>query len=816
MEERQILESWKEIAAYLNRSVMTCHRWEEELGLPIHRLDGTPKAHVFAYTDELDRWKAEKMHEHEAEAEAKAKPEAEAAARSQDRRKAKIWKILGVGTAGLLAVAAAAYFLLVPRPLLPLPDDKPSLAIVQFENAADDASLEPWTTALPDLLITDLAQSRYVTVLGVTDTYRKLHEVKLAEAARFSDDDLKKFAAIGKVDHIAAGSLKKTGREFSVEIAVHNVKTGEIGPTFGAAFRSEREIFAVADKLTRDIKLALGLESRYISRDIDRKVEDISTSSPQAFRFFSEGYRLAGIAKYQESVAVLQKAAESDPDFALAYKYLYRACQNSMRREDEQKYIRKAVELADRLSERERGQLLVLFYEGYEKDEDKRRESLETLWRFYPDDWFGGNRLLTELIGLEEWDKALPVAQQAQRANRTDWPICGKLIQCYENLGRIEDAEKTLNAYMKENPNPQYLDAILTFRAWFSIRRGRLDEALETVETIMSRYQDHPSQMMLKGDVYLYRDEFEKAEKEFQKALAQSEPNIRLEALMLARDLSLVQGKVGAGIAHLETCLEELEKIQNAAGKKAMPESILLGRKNALRLELAYLYRLANRIPEALEEIETSLKENEKPKGSEESSPPLELRYMEALLTLDSGRMEEFETKAAKIKEQIEKAGRPRQMRVYNHLLGHRELKTGNFNEAIEYFSKAVDMLSVPGSGVLSSGPDPRYFYYLAEAYSQFGRGGDVWRALPLYEKVTLPVVNRLHSGDLYVRSFYRIAKIHEIRFQNPRNTTEEREASRAKAVENYRKFLDLWKDADPIFPEVEDARQRLAGLLAD
>jgi hypothetical protein len=36
---------------------------------------------------------------------------------------------------------------------------------------------------------------------------------------------------------------------------------------------------------------------------------------------------------------------------------------------------------------------------------------------------------------------------------------------------------------------------------------------------------------------------------------------------------------------------------------------------------------------------------------------------------------------------------------------------------------------------------------------------------------------------------------------------------AKGKAIYNYKKFLDLWKDADPCIAEVEDAKKRLAGL---
>jgi hypothetical protein len=53
---RQILNGWKEISSYIERSVRTVQRWEAGLGLPVYRPALKDRSAVVAFSDELDRW----------------------------------------------------------------------------------------------------------------------------------------------------------------------------------------------------------------------------------------------------------------------------------------------------------------------------------------------------------------------------------------------------------------------------------------------------------------------------------------------------------------------------------------------------------------------------------------------------------------------------------------------------------------------------------------------------------------------------------------------------------------------------------------
>lgn len=56
MQDKRILNSWKEISQHLGRGVRTAQRYEEKLGLPVHRPAGKERSAVVGFSDEIDRW----------------------------------------------------------------------------------------------------------------------------------------------------------------------------------------------------------------------------------------------------------------------------------------------------------------------------------------------------------------------------------------------------------------------------------------------------------------------------------------------------------------------------------------------------------------------------------------------------------------------------------------------------------------------------------------------------------------------------------------------------------------------------------------
>lgn len=54
--KKDILQGWKDIAAYVARDVRTVKRWEKQRGLPVRRMPGAGRANVYALIPDLDSW----------------------------------------------------------------------------------------------------------------------------------------------------------------------------------------------------------------------------------------------------------------------------------------------------------------------------------------------------------------------------------------------------------------------------------------------------------------------------------------------------------------------------------------------------------------------------------------------------------------------------------------------------------------------------------------------------------------------------------------------------------------------------------------
>jgi len=82
-----------------------------------------------------------------------------------------------------------------------------------------------------------------------------------------------------------------------------------------------------------------------------------------------------------------------------------------------------------------------------------------------------------------------------------------------------------------------------------------------------------------------------------------------------------------------------------------------------------------------------------------------------------------------------------------------------------------------------------------------FQHKGELDQAISEYEGLVTFDPGSKDRRLIHPKSHYRLAKLYE------------QKGWKGKAIEQYEKFLDLWKDADPGIAEVEDARKRLADL---
>ena len=655
------------------------------------------------------------------------------------------------------------------------PSDKPSLAVMYFKNNTGDKNYDHWRSALSDLLISDLAQSKYIRVMGGDKLYNILEQLDLLDADSYSSEDLEKIASRGGINHILLGNLTKAGENFRINTTLQEADTGELIGSESVDGIGEASIISMVDELTTRIKRNFKLSDAQIESDIDRHIGEVTTRSSEAYKYYHEGIKYDMKGDYPKVIEYMEKAVAVDPDFASAYHAMSWAYGNQGYRSERNKFLTKAMELSDRLSDREK----YIIQGGYylrksEKTYDKAIEALEKLLELYPEDLSAHNDLGILHLRLGEWDKAIESYEACLKYGGKDIVFFGGLAGSYRRKGLFDKARQVLEQYLNNVSDTANIRGRLAYN--YRIQ-GKYELALAELEKALSLNPTRWQSIRSKGDTYFYMGDLKRAEEEYKKLQERKEPIVYAWSRERLAFLYLLQGR-----------FKEFRKIV----QEGLERAERLGQRTWIRgaaFDLSDVeIRLGNpdRALELLNKIWKSAVEDEA-FGSQRTA-----LFLMGLAYLEMKSIDEAQKTADRLKEMIEQAMNKKLISAYYVLMGAIEFNKNNYSKAIEFYKKAIPLLSATSSSHLPIANGMGLAYYKA---------GDLENARQEYERVISFTTGRRVFGDLYAKSFYMLGLINE------------QQDNRSKAIENYEKFLDLWKNADPGITEVDDARKRLAGL---
>jgi eukaryotic-like serine/threonine-protein kinase len=437
-----------------------------------------------------------------------------AAAKAEARTiTARRWKVIVPAAIAVVALATCSYFYFRRTPKL---TDKDTIVLADFTNTTGD---QVFDGALRQGLAVQLEQSPFLSLVSPQQIEQTLRLMGQAPGARLTPEIARDLCQrVGSKAYIG-GSIANLGNDYVIGLNAVNCATGDsLAQEQMQAMGKEKVLDALGRGATK-LREKLG-ESLSTVQKLDTPIEQATTPSLEALQAFSLGWR-ASWEKSDDPAAVplFQRAIRLDPNFAMAYLSLGVSYFNLGETRLGAENTRKAYELRERLSEREK-----LFIEAFYNilvtgDLEKARQVIELWAQTYPRDFevpvsLGG---IYEILG--QYDKALVEFREALRLDASGLNYAN-LVGGYLFLNRLEEAGATANeAQLKKLDSPLlhsylYLLAFLQNDAAGMLQQVAWSAGKPGVEDVLLAFE---------ADTAAYAGRLEKARDFFRRAVASAE-----------------------------------------------------------------------------------------------------------------------------------------------------------------------------------------------------------------------------------------------------------------------------------------------------
>lgn len=331
-----------------------------------------------------------------------------------------------------------------------------SVVLAEFSNRTGDPVLNG---ALDQALNVALRQSPFLNVLSDDKVAATLKLMERPADTPLKPEVARELCQRAGSEAYINGSIASLGDQYLIELKAVGCASGETLAQAQATAAGKEKVVGALGEAAAGLRRQLG-ESLASVQKYDVPLGQATTSSLEALEAYSLGRKAYWESGFAEALPFWQRAIELDPNFALVYKDLGLAYSNLGENELAAENLRKAYELRDRVSKRERLYILGQYYEIALGDLEKARETYEVWATTYRQDAIAHGSLAVAYSMLGQHGLALREGLEARRLEPQDNTWAANLMNFYMALGRLQDAREVYDQALRQNLDSDYLRSL--------------------------------------------------------------------------------------------------------------------------------------------------------------------------------------------------------------------------------------------------------------------------------------------------------------------------------------------------------------------